>query len=644
MRTFGKIIKYTFFCLLGLFFLALSAILLFEQPVPDFLLRRLARSVSNADYLVRADSASFRFSHGLKINNLRVFDRRKTAAKPIISASCVDLALHLRRIPWSKRTLLKAVTVTDLRYPRLPDGYYIPDSIEFPGKPDFKEKNEPLVLDLPVLQPFSLTLVRPDVLAVTPKKVVARSVSVTPGGIRADGIHLDWPDTDAHLELDGFFELNLETQRVEGKVRGLARQHHIRPMLVALDITNSYAFIDSFTRVEKPVDAFCDFDVNLRNNDLHINLGLAPEGGCYNRVPLENVRGVDDAHAALDIRVYVRDTYQNARIVVGPLVANLADGSRMSGQVVYENTNDVGYVDFNVRSTTSLSNALAVADVMNDGTLDCLVAATPPAITLCGRLAVDPAHADANNLTGTLAFNRGSLFSVPLRDASARFDLRGTDVTFSGARATAEHGGGISGGGLISIPGFQQENASFRVKVAGEKIALADVADIFAFDLGDKRGTLHGHVELSGPLSTNLTRRLGGGGKITCSDGHLAQMRLFSGFTSYLAKHVPGIGSIVNLSNASIDFAITNGTLHASEAVISGDVLAINASGAYDIPNDDLAFSGNITLKKNEGFLMRLATTPIRWPFAKIFGFRLKGPIDNPNWSYEQNLISLPTK
>ena len=644
MRTFGKIIKYTFFCLLGLFFLALSAILLFEQPVPDFLLRRLARSVSNADYLVRADSASFRFSHGLKINNLRVFDRRKTAAKPIISASCVDLALNLRRIPWSKRTLLKAVTVADLRYPRLPDGYYIPDSIEFPGKPDFKEKDEPLVLDLPALQPFSLTLVRPDVLAVTPKKVVARSVSVTPGGIRADGIHLDWPDTDAHLELDGFFELNLETQRVEGKVRGLARQHHIRPMLVALDITNSYAFIDSFTRVEKPVDAFCNFDVNLRNNDLHINLGLAPEGGCYNRVPLENVRGVDDAHAALDIRVYVRDTYQNARIVVGPLVANLADGSRMSGQVVYENTNDVGYVDFNVRSTTSLSNALAVADVMNDGTLDCLVAATPPAITLCGRLAVDPAHANANNLTGTLAFNRGSLFSVPLRDASARFDLRGTDVTFSGARATAEHGGDVSGGGLISIPGFQQENASFRVKVAGEKIALTDVADIFAFDLGDKRGTLRGHVELSGPLSTNLTRRLGGGGQISCSDGHLAQMRLFSGFTSYLAKHVPGIGSIVNLSNASIDFAITNGTLHASNTVISGDVLAINATGSYDIPKDDLAFSGNITLKKNEGFLMRLATTPIRWPFAKIFGFRLKGPIDNPNWSYEQNLISLPTK
>ena len=111
MRTFGKIIKYTLFCLLGLFILFLSALLLFEQPVPDFLLRRITNSLSNTNYLMRADSASFRFSHGLKINNPRIFDRRKPASRPIVSASCVDLALNLRRIPWSQRTVLKAVTI-----------------------------------------------------------------------------------------------------------------------------------------------------------------------------------------------------------------------------------------------------------------------------------------------------------------------------------------------------------------------------------------------------------------------------------------------------------------------------------------------------------------------------------------------------
>ncbi len=636
MRTFGKIIKYTFFCLLGLFFLALSAILLFEQPVPDFLLRRLARSVSNADYLVRADSASFRFSHGLKINNLRVFDRRKTAAKPIISASCVDLALNLRRIPWSKRTLLKAVTVTDLRYPRLPDGYYIPDSIEFPGKPDFKEKNEPLVLDLPVLQPFSLTLVRPDVLAVTPKKVVARSVSVTPGGIRADGIHLDWPDTDAHLELDGFFELNLETQRVEGKVRGLARQHHIRPMLVALDITNSYAFIDSFTRVEAPVNASCDFKVNLRNNDLNILIGLHPSSGRHNNVPFTKADG------SVDINVFVRDTFQNARIVVGPISASIADGKTIGGTIIYENTNDIGYVMFEgVRSTTSLSNALAIADVLNDGTLDCLSLSTPPTITIDGLLAVDPAHAATNRIDGTLAFDKGTFFSIPLTNAATEFHVRGTDVTFSNARATAPHGGNVTGESRISIPDFKQDKASFSVSVTSEGVSLTDFADIFKVDVGDKHGNIFGNVTISGPLQTNLSSRVCGKGHIECRNGHLAQMRIFAGLTDFLASHVPGIASFVNQSRGSMDFSITNGLFRSDNIRVDGGFFSIQAAGTYDIPADKLDFTARVTLTRNDGFFAKLAT-PITWPFANLskmlFDFKIFGTLDKPGWKYNRSL------
>ncbi len=629
MLTFGKIIKYSFIFLLGLLLLVIAAILLFEQPVPDFLLRRITKSLSDEKYLVRADSASFRFSHGLKINNIRVFNRKKTAGKPVMSASCVDLALNLRRIPWSKRTLIKSVTITDLHYPRLPDGYYIPDSIEFPGRPDFQEKDEPLELDLPTLQPFPLTLIRPDVLGVTPKKIVAKSVSVTPYGIRMDGIHLDWPDSNASMSLDGYVDLNLETQRVEGEIHGFTCQHHVRPLLVALDITNSYAFIDSFTHVEKPVDAACAFDANLRNNDLHIHLTLAPEGGYYNRIQLESVRG------PVDIRVFVRDTYQNARIVVGPITANLKDGSQMSGKIVYENTNDVGYVDFfDIKSNTSLSNALAVADVLNDGTLDCLVPATAPEITLKGRLAVDPAHADANDLSGSLKFNRGTFFSIPLDNAQTEFVLHGTDMSFINAHANIGPKGDILGKGTISFPGFRQEDASFRVDMAGQEIATSDLADVFK-DLRDKGGTLNGNISLHGPLSANLTQRLGGEGYISCTNGPLAQMHLFSGFFTNITDLTPTI----TLSDATLDFTITNGTFNVTNAVVSGDMLAINATGTYDMSTTNLAFSGNITLKENENPFVHLATSPIRWTGGKIFGFRLTGPINNPSWSYEQNII-----
>ena len=635
MRTLGKIIKYILICILAISILGIAALLLFEQPVPEYMLKRITSSLSNTNYLVRADSASFLFSRGLKINNLRVYDRSKKAAKPMASAACIDLALNLRRIPWSRQTLLKSVMITDFKYPRLPDGYYIPDSIEFPGQPDFKEIDEPLVLNLPALQPFRLKLVRPEVLGVAAKSVAAESVSVTPDGIRIDGIHLDWPDADVPMALDGSFELNLETQRVEGEVRGHARQHNIRPMLVALDITNSYAFIDSFTRVEKPVDASCAFDVNLRNNDLHLHLDLAPEGGCYNRVPLESARG------PLDVRVFVRDVYQNAKITVGPLVAKLADGTQMTGLVVYENTNDVGYVDFDVSSNTSLSNALAVADVMNDGTLDCLQCETPPHLTLRGRLAVDPKYAATNDIFGTVAFKKGSFFGIPLRNASVSYKVDGTTIDFKGGHAKTPRGGSVFGAGRISVPEFKQELSSFSVDLRTDGVPLLDATDLFKVDADGRNGKINAKVSLSGPLTDDLSTKLCGKGTVTCSDGRLAQMKLFAGFTEFLAAKVPGIASLVNQSNGTLEFTITNGVMNVSRLIVEGDVFSIRGSGTYSIPDDNLDFAAHVQLFRNDSIVSKL-TSPIIWPFSKLLmEFKVFGSIDEPKWDYVSALDRL---
>ncbi len=444
-RTIARTVKYTLLFILCAAIVMLLAITFFEQPLPSRLLLRITDELSSEDWLVSADSASFSLSYGMKVRNLRVLDRKKAARKPVLSADIVDVEMNIFSALWSREDLLRHVTLTGLKYPRLGDGYYIPDSIEFPGQPDFREKNEPLSLNLPTIHPFGLTLVRPEILDVTPKSVEIANVAMDSNGMTAHGINLLWGDSDVCMSLEGYCELNLADQMVKGLVKGQARQHNIRPMLVALDITNSYAFIDSFTRVEPPVDASCAFDVNLRNNDLHILLDLHPTGGRYNNVSLKNADG------KVDIRVFVRDTFQNARIVVGPVTANLADGRSMDGTVIYENTNDIGYVDFDVRSNTSLSNALAVADVLTDGTFDCLSMNAPPLITLKGRMAVDPAHAAANDLLGRIKFDKGSLFSIPLRSAESLFHLKGTDVTFSEASAITAHGGDISESALLSF-------------------------------------------------------------------------------------------------------------------------------------------------------------------------------------------------
>ena len=646
-KSFWRLFKYSVCAIALLFVVAVIALVFFEQPVPRLLLNSVTNRLSSGSVLVTAESASFRFSRGLKIRRVRVFDKKRhhlkanEPVKPLMSVEVVDLELNLRRIPWSWEHLLEGVTLTELSYPRLPEGYYVPDSIEFPGSPDFKEQDEPVVLTLPEIKPFHLTLIRPNILSVTPKYVEIPSVALTRGSMRMDELHLQWADNDALMVLDGKVELDLEKQLVRGRVDGQARQHNIRPMLVALDILNALPFMDAFTKVEPPVPSLCAFDVNLRNNDLHIYLDLHPNGGFFYRgVPIKKVDGI------VDLRVFVRDTYQNAHIDVGkeekPLMVDLADGTKMQGTVIYENTNDVGYVTFNVDSHTSLSNALAIADVMQDGTLDCLQPEVSPHLTLKGRLAVDPKHANENDLSGTVAFARGHLFSVPLHEADGTFLVKGPDVVVTNVVAKAPRGGTVKGNAHIAIPDFRQDRASFNVNVSCRDVTLTDVAETFHVSSGERRGLLDADVTLTGPLASNVITRLGGRGHIICRDGHLAQMKIFAGLTDYLARNVPGISGVVNLSRGSLDYTMTNGVAYVSSVKVEGDLFSVQARGLYDIPNDKLDFTARVTFTKNESVLGKLST-PIRMPFGflskMLLDFRIQGPVDNPTWTYNKNLM-----
>lgn len=623
----------------------LVAVSCFEQRVPGWALEWITARLSSQGLLVRVDSATFRLPRGLRLNGLRVFDRSKIQTVPFLSAGRVELKLALGRIPWRPDRFIREVVVTELSFPRLPDGYYIPDSIEFPGQPDFREVNAPLNVTFPRLAPFRLVLIRPDVLSVRPACVTVDSVVSYPRLLKLSGIFIQWPDVDVSMTLDGETICDLYAQNVRGNVHGQARQPNIRPMLGTLEITNCYQFIDAFTGVVTPVDATCQFDVNLINNDLHIFLDLHPTGGSYRGVPFK------DAHGLVDVRVFVRDTYQNARIVVGPVTANFPGGRSMEGTVIYENTNDIGYVTFDVRSTVSLSNALAVADVLTDGTLDCLQPETPPEITLKGTMAVDPSHAATNDLSGNIGFLRGRFFSVPLRNASSNFRVKGTEVVFSGARANAPGGGEITGGGFVSFPGFVKEKSKFGVDVSGRSLALADLGDVLGLDIGDRHGNLEGEIELSGPLGDDILPRLQGKGRIAVTKGDLAKLNLLARLFDAMEK-VPGLGQFVDqsrsatgitISESSATFTLADGVLRSDDILFRGGFFTIAGKGTYDIVKDRLDFAVSVKIVKDDS-LMGMLKNPILWPFSKLstvlFGFRASGPLEKPQWSYDTAILN----
>ena len=614
-------------------FVLLSATILLlsrmEVRLPQEMLDNISSACSSSNFVLRIDSICLKLPSRLRMNGVRFTDISKADAKPFASASRIDVHLSFVRFPWRIESIVKSVVVTGLKMPRLPDGYYIPDSIEFPGSYDFTETNEPVELDIPDFAPFKLTLLEPDVLDLKAKRVTVKSVAAAGNVMRLDGIKVEFPDRDPPMEVTGDCELDIPSQRIRGSVHGQARQPNIRPMLQALDITNCYQFVDAFTGVTTPVDAGCRFDVNLRNSDLRLFLDLHPTGGAYRGVPLESAQG------NVDVRVFVRGHCQNAHITVGPVDARIADGTSMTGTVFYENTNDIGYVTFRkIISTTSLSNALAVADVLNDGTLDCLQPETPPTINLDGTLAVDPAHAATNNLNGSIEFAKGRFFGIPLVDAKSNFHLRGDMVSFCDAHASLPRGGSISGAGLISFPGFDSNRATFRIAVKGSGISLTDAADILGVEAGDRKGKISGSVEFDAPLTTALVSRVNGKVSLRVENGQLARFNLFAGLTDYLAKNVPGVSSLVDQSNAEMECVISNGVMHASKVNISGDIFSITGSGTYSMPDDNLNFTARVRIFKNDSIIGKL-TNPITWTFSKLLlEFRVYGSIDNPKWKY----------
>ena len=618
-----------FLSLLALVAAALLLLSRFDIRLPDEALERLSSSLSSTNWLIRVDSIFCRFPGRVRLNGVRLLNRRKAESKPFLSVGQIDVRLSLLRLPLKVENLVKSVTVINPKMSRLPDGYYIPDSIEFPGSYDFTETNAPVELDIPDFAPFKLTVLDADILDLRANRVQVEAVSSKCGVLRFANVRVAFPDRDANMEVTGDCELNIPAQRVSGSVHGQARQPNIRPMLQALDISNCYQFIDAFTGVTTPVDAGCRFDVNLRNSDLRIFLDLHPTGGAYRGVPLETAQG------NVDVRVFVRDHYQNAQITVGPIAARIADGTSMTGTVLYENTNDIGYVTFrNIHSTTSLSNALAVADVLNDGTLDCLQPETPPVITLDGILAVDPAYAATNHLDGTIAFRRGRFFGIPLVQAKTDFKLRSDHVSFTGAKASMPHGGALSGTGDISFPGFDSERARFSVSVNGRNLALEDVATTLGIEPGDRHGHISGLVELDAPLTTALVTRVNGKVNLKVEDGRLARLNLFAGLTDYLAKNVPGVSSLVDQSNAEMECVISNGVILASKVNVSGDIFAITGRGSYSIPDDNLDFTARVRLFKNDSLIGKIAN-PITWTFSKLLmEFKVYGPIDAPKWKY----------
>ena len=305
-----------------------------EQSVPQVAVSALGSAALPTNIVLHADSVTFGFRHGLRVRGLRLHDLSETTLEPLVAADSLSVFPVVRR-----------VEVDGLVYRRLPAGYYAPGNAE---------KNERVDFPLPELPRFSLVLNRPNILSVTPERVVA-DVTVESDRLAVERIRLTWPDKDEPMALDGFCTLDLRRQEIVGEVRGDAKQRHIRPLLVALDVPSALPYMDAFTEVPGKVPSSCGWKVNLENNDFDLDLELDPTMGRYNRVPMRHVRG------NLHLHVFTRGDSLNYRHTIGPIVATGIQGEPLEGTVTVEGIRGTNTV------TVSAKSALPAAQLLKIG-------------------------------------------------------------------------------------------------------------------------------------------------------------------------------------------------------------------------------------------------------------------------------------
>lgn len=600
-----KTVKWAFI----VFLIFLGSLFFREQRLPKSWVDLAARRVSTTNIVVSCEAASFGFRRGLNLTGVNVYDTtRRNRLEPVAVARTVSVDCFAR-----------LVRVVGAQVPKLPDSYY---------SAEYAERCEPLEVELPKLREFRLVLERPDILGVRPERA-ALQVAVNRRWIALDDIRLDWGQVNGKtLALDGRFRIDLNDQRATGEVYGIATQAQVRPLLETLDIVSSLPYFDAFTEIPEPVPARGLFDVNLVNGDFGMKLSLRPTMGRYNGVQFARAEG------GLDVQTAIRGTNCNVRLDVRVDSASDPRGRRLAGRVGVTQTNNLVRLSYDVLSELDYKDALAMTGFLTPEDLprvECYAAPTVRMKGTSGISAEDRAH---NDLSFDVSLPHGAFLGFKVNDATARFTLKGDVIEFQEVKATGRTGGKISAPGALRIPAFDAEQATFKTSVAYENGSLEELADFFLFDLGERDGRVDGWCEVSGPVSTNLASQLNGRGHVSVTDGHLAQMKMFAGLTSLLAEKVPGVGFLVNQSQASADFTITNGVFRSDNIYIEGGFVSLKGWGAYDIARDDMDFTVRVQFMKKES-LMGKIIHPVTFPFTKLLlEFKASGPIDAPKWRY----------
>lgn len=588
----------------GIFLLVIAAVLfgvyLESFGFPEWLERRLLRSLSRGEFYVEADAIRLNLLKGLTLDTVRLY-RKRVVGPPAIEASQVAVSVDLTAIG-TDEPLLRELRIANGEF-RPPMAFGPPGQAEPATAPQAVPR-----------QQFRLFIENARVLGLDVADFSC-DIDADAHGLTLDRIQGTLREGSTRGTCSGQLRYNAATNVVEVQLTTELDPHLLLPLIRAWEAPFTESLVQDFEFPHQPPRAELHFTQDLSSNGVFRLDGQLWLLNC--RYMREEVLS---ANAGLDM-TFGPGT---SRVTVQPLTLVRKEGSAAGGFTVDTVRQTV---QFDAMSSLDPKVFLKMAMVFTNNEMD--VARFKGPTRLSARGIVDYATLNGTDFEG---YAEGSGMGIgPFDTERCAFRLRMLGITnrVTGIEGRA-YNGDFSGSATFVLPHGDLTNTQYDISGQLKGMDFAQFIAAVNDKPGDYKGTLASTFSVRGLLGEGNAATATGSGELTVANGRIFMLPVFGGLSDILTKVIPGLDFVLRQGDAKVDFTMAGGQVHSDRVSIQGDVLSLTGHGTAGFEGA-LDYDIQVTLMKEHTIVAKILRG-LTYPISKLFEFRLRGTRAEPDW------------
>ncbi len=208
--------------------------------------------------------------------------------------------------------------------------------------------------------------------------------------------------------------------------------------------------------------------------------------------------------------------------------------------------------------------------------------------------------------------------------------MQGPTNTLSNMRGRI-YGGTFAGQATFVVPHRERTNTEYAVDATVVDVDFEKLAGVLTGEKDKEyEGTFYGEVSLRGLAGEGNGHTARGKGHLGIKNGRVYKLPVFGGLSEYMTRIIPGLDFVLSQSDAKTEFSVADRRVHSEDVKIKGDIISLSGKGNYGFDHQ-LDYDVQVRLLRSHTIGGRILK-PIFYPISKLFEFRLRGTLDDPNW------------